>query len=190
MCRLFRATISASASCANANRRRVARADVRCRSDRASYGLKRNFVRPRFAFALALRRLFWFGVSNARKRRTSSRMPSASSLFFSRFKAPVDRFTFTNDHFWHRYQLLDWKLCRIIRRGGVYVGANPPSNSVNNSLKKVIGPFYGAPEQNLRKRSVALLLWMTSLRREEPPLAPPRARVHQSTMGEAMKIDE
>ncbi|MDB6147451.1 MAG: hypothetical protein JWO45_1115, partial [Spartobacteria bacterium] len=50
-------------------------------------GLNRNFVRPRFAFAFALRRLFCEGVSNARKRRTSSRMPSASSLFFKRFSA-------------------------------------------------------------------------------------------------------
>ncbi len=30
-------------------------------------GLNRNFVRPRFAFALALRRLFCYGVSKARK---------------------------------------------------------------------------------------------------------------------------
>ena len=69
--------------------------------NRAYEGLKRNFVRPRLAFALALRRLFWFGVSNARNRRTSSRIPSASSLFFKRFKRPVNRLTFANDNFWH-----------------------------------------------------------------------------------------
>ena len=78
-CRTTLATISDSESCANASKQQL-RA--------TSYdGLKRNFVRPRFAFALALRRLFWLGVSNARKRRTSSRIPSASSLFFSRFSA-------------------------------------------------------------------------------------------------------
>src|SRR5437764_6201607 len=54
---------------------------------RVPYGLKRNFVRPRFAFAFALRRLFCEGVSKARKRRTSSRIPSASSLFFKRLSA-------------------------------------------------------------------------------------------------------
>ena len=54
---------------------------------RLVYGLNRNLVRPRFALAFALRRCFCEGVSKARKRRTSSRMPSASSLFFNRFSA-------------------------------------------------------------------------------------------------------
>src|SRR5947208_15234735 len=50
-------------------------------------GLNRNLILPRLALAFALRRCFWEGVSKARKRRTSSRIPSASSLFFSRFSA-------------------------------------------------------------------------------------------------------
>src|SRR5205823_11958911 len=50
-------------------------------------GLNRNFIRPRLALAFAFRRCFCEGVSKARKRRTSSRIPSASSLFFSRFNA-------------------------------------------------------------------------------------------------------
>src|SRR5206468_3531826 len=50
-------------------------------------GLKRNFVRPRLALFFALRRCFCEGVSKARSRRTSSRMPSASSLFFNRLSA-------------------------------------------------------------------------------------------------------
>jgi hypothetical protein len=44
-------------------------------------------MRPRLALALALRRYFCEGVSKARKRRTSSRIPSASSLLLSRFNA-------------------------------------------------------------------------------------------------------
>ena len=41
--------------------------------------LKRNFALARFAFAFALRFVFCVGVSNARKRRTSSMIPSFSS---------------------------------------------------------------------------------------------------------------
>ena len=51
------------------------------------YGLKRNFSFPRLAASLAFRRTFWFGVSKARRRRTSSIIPSASSLFFKRLSA-------------------------------------------------------------------------------------------------------
>ena len=42
---------------------------------------------PRLAANFAFRRTFWEGVSKARKRRTSSIMPSASSLFFSLLSA-------------------------------------------------------------------------------------------------------
>ena len=91
-CRTIPATISDSGSYANASKTSASfqRGSLsrHARSSPYSYeGLKRNFVRPRFAFALAFRRLFWFGVSKARSRRTSSRIPSASSLFFSRFNA-------------------------------------------------------------------------------------------------------
>ena len=51
------------------------------------YGLKRNFNLPRLAANFAFRRTFCEGVSKARKRRTSSMIPSASSLFFSLFSA-------------------------------------------------------------------------------------------------------
>jgi hypothetical protein len=51
------------------------------------YGLNRNFSLPRLAANFALRRTFCEGVSKARKRRTSSMIPSASSLFFSLFSA-------------------------------------------------------------------------------------------------------
>src|SRR5678809_1712996 len=50
-------------------------------------GLKRNFAFARFAFAFALRRDFCVGVSKARSRRTSSMIPSASSLLFKRLRA-------------------------------------------------------------------------------------------------------
>lgn len=50
-------------------------------------GLKRNLNFDRLALALALRRAFCVGVSNARSLRTSSRIPSESSLFFNRFRA-------------------------------------------------------------------------------------------------------
>jgi hypothetical protein len=52
-----------------------------------SYGLKRNFSLPRLAASFAFRRTFCDGVSKARKRRTSSMIPSASSLFFSLLSA-------------------------------------------------------------------------------------------------------
>src|SRR5688572_17555019 len=50
-------------------------------------GLKRNLALARLAFALALRRDFCVGVSKARNRRTSSMIPSASSLLFRRLRA-------------------------------------------------------------------------------------------------------
>src|SRR5438874_13489900 len=82
--------------------------------------LKRNVVRPRLALALALRRLFWFGVSNARKRRTSSRIPSASSLLLSRFNArstgsPLRTIT----------SGIDNHSCPQFRKLGLFVGAEP-----------------------------------------------------------------
>jgi hypothetical protein len=54
---------------------------------RKGYGLNRNLSFPRLAANFAFRRTFWEGVSKARKRRTSSIMPSASSLFFSLLSA-------------------------------------------------------------------------------------------------------
>src|SRR6516225_2798000 len=50
-------------------------------------GLKRNFALARLALALALRRDFCVGVSKARSRRTSSMIPSASSLLLRRLRA-------------------------------------------------------------------------------------------------------
>ena len=49
--------------------------------------LKRNLALARFAFAFALRFVFCVGVSNARNRRTSSMIPSVSSLLLRRFRA-------------------------------------------------------------------------------------------------------
>ena len=50
-------------------------------------GLKRCFILARLALALALRRVFWVGVSNARRRRTSSMIPSESNFDFNRLIA-------------------------------------------------------------------------------------------------------
>lgn len=50
-------------------------------------GLKRCFILARLALALALRRVFWVGVSKARRRRTSSMIPSESSFDFNRLIA-------------------------------------------------------------------------------------------------------
>lgn len=49
--------------------------------------LKRTFIFARLALFFALRRARWVGVSKARKRRTSSRIPSVSSLALSRLSA-------------------------------------------------------------------------------------------------------
>jgi len=49
--------------------------------------LKRNFILARLALALALRRDFWVGVSKARRRRTSSMIPSESNFAFNRLMA-------------------------------------------------------------------------------------------------------
>ena len=97
-------------------------------------GLKRNRVRPRLALALALRRLFCDGVSNARNRRTSSRMPSASNLFLSRFNArstgsPLRTITSGIESL-----SLVYKITLLNERRRAYSGERPSSTFVDNFL--------------------------------------------------------
>jgi hypothetical protein len=95
-------------------------------------GLKRNRVRPRLALAFALRRLFCDGVSNARNRRTSSRMPSASNLFLSRFNArstgsPLRTITSGIESL-----SLVYKITLLNERRRVYSGERTSSTFVDN----------------------------------------------------------
>ena len=61
--------------------------DARSWNGFAQDRLKRNFILARLALVLALRRDFWVGVSKARRRRTSSMIPSESNFAFNRLMA-------------------------------------------------------------------------------------------------------
>src|SRR5437667_11979251 len=100
------------------------------------YGLNRNLILPRLALAFAFRRCFCEGVSKARKRRTSSRIPSASSLFFSRFNArstgsPLRTITSGINH--HSLNLGIY----LKNRAGEYSGWTTSSNLPENRRRQV-----------------------------------------------------